>query len=173
MSASSQASLVRWRTWHPSQSHPHQLLSYFIPFLTSLRHRILNKRGYTCHIDWWSLGVCAYELAFGRRPFRGRTNSDLTYSISKDPLKWPEDAEKKCSRTGMQVLRGVRVSLPLSILSPFSKVLFSFLSVIRQSVSVVNLTGKASKSLGDIRGLSQLIGTPSKPKSSHHLSSPM
>ncbi|KAG2011552.1 AGC/NDR protein kinase, variant 2 [Coprinopsis cinerea AmutBmut pab1-1] len=67
---------------------------------------ILTKRGYTCYIDWWSLGVCAYELIFGRRPFRGRTNSDLTYSISKDPLKWPEDAEKKCSRAGMQVLRG-------------------------------------------------------------------
>lgn len=67
---------------------------------------ILTKRGYTCHIDWWSLGVCAYELIFGRRPFRGRTNTDLTYSISKDPLKWPEDAEKKCSRPGMLVLKG-------------------------------------------------------------------
>ncbi|GLB41972.1 putative agc yank protein kinase [Lyophyllum shimeji] len=68
---------------------------------------ILTKRGYTYYIDWWSLGVCAYELIFGRRPFRGRTNSDLTYSISKDSLKWPEDAEKKCSRAGMQVLKGL------------------------------------------------------------------
>ncbi|KIK60289.1 hypothetical protein GYMLUDRAFT_73762 [Collybiopsis luxurians FD-317 M1] len=68
---------------------------------------ILTKRGYTCHIDWWSLGVCAYELIFGRRPFRGRTNSDLTYSISKDPLKWPEDAEKKCTRPGMLVIKGL------------------------------------------------------------------
>ncbi|KAG6837156.1 hypothetical protein H0H93_013746 [Arthromyces matolae] len=68
---------------------------------------ILTKRGYTYHIDWWSLGVCAYELIFGRRPFRGRTNSDLTYSISKDPLKWPEDADKKCSRAGMQILKGL------------------------------------------------------------------
>ncbi|KAJ6464628.1 hypothetical protein C8R47DRAFT_69065 [Mycena vitilis] len=69
--------------------------------------RILTKRGYSYQIDWWSLGVCAYELIFGRRPFRGRTNSDLTYSITKDPLKWPEDAEKKCSRPGMQVLKGL------------------------------------------------------------------
>ncbi|KAF8892113.1 kinase-like domain-containing protein [Infundibulicybe gibba] len=68
---------------------------------------ILAKRGYTYYIDWWSLGVCAYELIFGRRPFRGRSNNDLTYSISKDPLKWPEDAEKKCSRSGMQVLKGL------------------------------------------------------------------
>ncbi|CAK5267619.1 unnamed protein product [Mycena citricolor] len=27
--------------------------------------------------------------------------------ITKDPLKWPEDAEKKCSRPGMQVLKGL------------------------------------------------------------------
>ncbi|KAI0955166.1 hypothetical protein AcW1_006833 [Taiwanofungus camphoratus] len=66
---------------------------------------ILTKRGYTYTIDWWSLGVCAYELIFGRRPFRGKTNSDLTHSISKDSLRFPEDAESKCSRDGMQVLR--------------------------------------------------------------------
>ncbi|KAL1685868.1 kinase-like domain-containing protein [Schizophyllum commune] len=68
---------------------------------------ILVKRGYSYQIDWWSLGVCAYELLFGRRPFRGRTNADLTHSITKDPLKWPEDAEKKCSRPGLQVVKGL------------------------------------------------------------------
>ncbi|KAF9245341.1 kinase-like domain-containing protein [Melanogaster broomeanus] len=67
---------------------------------------ILTKRGYTYTIDWWSLGVCAYELLFGRRPFRGKTNSDLTHSISKDSLRFPEDADKKCSRAGMLALKG-------------------------------------------------------------------
>jgi serine/threonine protein kinase len=75
--------------------------------LINPHQRILVKRGYTYCIDWWSLGVCAYELIFGRRPFRGRSNNDLTYSISKDPVKWPEEAESKCSRAGMQVMRGV------------------------------------------------------------------
>jgi serine/threonine kinase 32 len=65
---------------------------------------ILAKRGYTYTIDWWSLGVCAYELVFGRRPFRGKTNSDLTHAIAKDKLRFPEDAEAKCSRAGMQAL---------------------------------------------------------------------
>ena len=74
---------------------------------------ILTKRGYTYTIDWWSLGVCAYELLFGRRPFRGKTNSDLTHAISKDHLRFPEDADKKCSRTGMLVIKGV------SLFSPF------------------------------------------------------
>ena len=69
---------------------------------------ILAKRGYTYTIDWWSLGVCAYELLFGRRPFKGKTNTDLTYSITRDHLRFPDDADKKCSRAAIQALRGVR-----------------------------------------------------------------
>ena len=69
---------------------------------------ILHKRGYTYPIDWWSLGVCAYELIFGRRPFRGRTNTALTLSISKDVLRFPENAQEKCSSTGISFIRGVR-----------------------------------------------------------------
>ena len=67
---------------------------------------ILMKRGYSYQIDWWSLGVCAYELLFGRRPYRGKTNGDLTHSISRDALRFPEDAERKCSRPGLQALKG-------------------------------------------------------------------
>jgi len=66
---------------------------------------ILAKRGYTYTIDWWSLGVCAFELVFGRRPFRGRTNSDLTHSISRDHLKFPDDTDTKCSREGVYALK--------------------------------------------------------------------
>ncbi|KAF8585440.1 kinase-like protein [Ramaria rubella] len=74
---------------------------------------VLAKKGYTYTIDWWSLGVCAYELVFGRRPFRGKTNSDLTHSISRDHLKFPDDAETKCSREGMQALKGFLERDPL------------------------------------------------------------
>jgi serine/threonine kinase 32 len=65
---------------------------------------ILIKKGYSYTIDWWSLGVCVYELIFGRRPFRGRTNGDLTHSIIKDTLRFPDDAEMKCSKHGMEFL---------------------------------------------------------------------
>jgi serine/threonine kinase 32 len=73
---------------------------------------ILLKRGYTYPIDWWSLGVCAFELLFGRRPFRGRTNTALTHSISKDALRFPENAEQKCSIVGLKFLSGVRSPPP-------------------------------------------------------------
>ncbi|KAG8833916.1 hypothetical protein FRC17_009875 [Serendipita sp. 399] len=66
---------------------------------------VLAKKGYTYTIDWWSLGVCAYELMFGRRPFRGKTNSDLTHSIARDHLRFPEDADSKCSRDGLLALK--------------------------------------------------------------------
>lgn len=73
---------------------------------------VLAKRGYTYTIDWWSLGVCAYELLFGRRPFRGKTNADLTQSITKDSLRFPDGsekngAEKKPSQAGIQVIKAV------------------------------------------------------------------
>jgi len=66
---------------------------------------ILTKKGYSYMIDWWSLGVCAFELIFGRRPFRGKTNSDLTHAISRDPLRFPEDSDSKCSKEGKAALK--------------------------------------------------------------------
>lgn len=97
-------SLGRWLTWPPSAS----TVCLFCLFLT-VCDRILGRRGYTYHIDWWSLGVCAYELIFGRRPFRGRSNADLTKSITMDSIRWPEDTEKRCSKNGVSVLRAVSV----------------------------------------------------------------
>lgn len=127
----------------------------------------MNKRGYTYHIDWWSLGVCAYELIFGRRPFRGRTNSDLTYSITKDTLKWPEDAEKKCSRAGMQVLKGV-CQTPYSY-SMTSTIVYSCWIEILPNDSAVNHTEKASKNSRGTYGLDPLTGIHWRPNNRHLL----
>lgn len=68
---------------------------------------VLAKKGYSCQIDWWSLGVIVYELMFGKRPFRGKTNSALTESIQGERLVWPEDASEKCSPEGMSAIRMV------------------------------------------------------------------
>ncbi|KAJ3213525.1 hypothetical protein HDU67_002811 [Dinochytrium kinnereticum] len=52
---------------------------------------ILAKKGYLSAIDWWSLGIVAYELLFGRRPFRSKTNEGLTHSILNEDLGFPND----------------------------------------------------------------------------------
>ncbi|PPR00883.1 hypothetical protein CVT24_000368 [Panaeolus cyanescens] len=68
--------------------------------------QVVGKKGYSWQIDWWSLGVTAYELIFHKRPFDGRSAEKMTQSILKDPLKFPEDVGKRCSDEGVMALKG-------------------------------------------------------------------
>ncbi|KAF9426104.1 hypothetical protein BGZ94_006952, partial [Podila epigama] len=52
---------------------------------------ILIRKGYFESVDWWSLGVVMFELLFGKRPFRGKSNEMLTHSILKDPIPFPDN----------------------------------------------------------------------------------
>ena len=69
--------------------------------------QVVGKKGYSWQIDWWSLGITAYELMFHRRPFDGRSAEKMTQSIMKDPLRFPDDASQRCSEVGMIALKGV------------------------------------------------------------------
>lgn len=68
---------------------------------------VLAKRGYLSSVDWWSLGVMAYELLFGRRPYRGKTNSALTHSILNDRCSFPENVETIVSAETVSCIRGL------------------------------------------------------------------
>jgi len=85
--------------------HERKLLTGVAGSMAYMAPEVLAKKGYQYAIDFWSLGICAYELIFGRRPFRGKTNADLTHSIARDHLKFPDDSDTKCSREGMLALR--------------------------------------------------------------------
>lgn len=68
---------------------------------------VLRKKGYFATVDWWSLGVVCFELLFGKRPFRGKSNSALTDSILHDELRFPSTAETKVSPPCIAAIRAV------------------------------------------------------------------
>ncbi|KAJ3227976.1 hypothetical protein HK099_007845 [Clydaea vesicula] len=66
---------------------------------------ILSKQGYYSSIDWWSLGVVTFELLFGKRPFRAKTNKELIHAIlNTDPI-YPPNASNFVSRDGLDFLQ--------------------------------------------------------------------
>jgi len=71
--------------------------------------QVVGKKGYSWQIDWWSLGIIAYELLFHKRPFDGRSAEKMTQSIMKDPLRFPDDASERCSEVGLMALKGVNL----------------------------------------------------------------
>lgn len=68
---------------------------------------ILVKKGYTCTVDWWSLGVVAFELLFGKRPFRGKTNSALTNAITRDEPRFPDTLPQTISPEALNFLEKI------------------------------------------------------------------
>ncbi|KAF9930802.1 hypothetical protein FBU30_011251 [Linnemannia zychae] len=65
---------------------------------------VLLRKGYFESVDWWSLGVVMFELLFGRRPFRGKSNDLLTNSILRDPLPFPDNVGDIISAPCLDVL---------------------------------------------------------------------
>ncbi|CAG8700025.1 20193_t:CDS:2 [Gigaspora margarita] len=66
---------------------------------------VLTKQGYLNSVDWWSLGVIMYELLFSKRPFRGKTNVQLTHAILHDPLHFPDNVYELVSRECIDCLK--------------------------------------------------------------------
>ncbi|KAF8273348.1 kinase-like protein [Lactarius quietus] len=48
-----------------------------------------QRRGYSWQVDWWSLGVSAFELLWHKRPFDGNTTDKMRDSIINHPIKKP------------------------------------------------------------------------------------
>ncbi|GAA6020437.1 hypothetical protein JCM11491_000245 [Sporobolomyces phaffii] len=68
---------------------------------------VLGKRGYFSTVDWWSLGVVAYELLFGKRPYRGKTNSTLTDAILHESIKFPDNVAQILSPAGLDCIKSL------------------------------------------------------------------
>lgn len=80
-----------------------------IIMINTAHHMIFSGKGYTWHIDYWSLGVTMWEMLFHRRPFDGKSSEKLTASIVQASLKLPSNAHDICSPEGHHLLQSVSV----------------------------------------------------------------
>ncbi|KAF5379912.1 hypothetical protein D9757_007183 [Collybiopsis confluens] len=71
---------------HYSDRRPHTSVAGSMAYMAP---EVLGRKGYSWQIDWWSLGITAYELLFNKRPFDGRSAERMTSSIAKDTLRFP------------------------------------------------------------------------------------
>lgn len=78
---------------------------------------VINRDGYSWQIDYWSLGVTAFEcLFFGKRPFADKCKDVevVKTSITQDKLLFPPEADNICSPAGKAALTAVCLPIMLS-----------------------------------------------------------
>ncbi|KAF9278802.1 hypothetical protein BGZ68_008340 [Mortierella alpina] len=84
--------------------NPSKPLSSIAGSMAYMAPEVLMRKGYLESVDWWSLGVVMFELLFGKRPFRGKSNELLTNSILRDPLPFPDNVDDMVSAACLDVL---------------------------------------------------------------------
>ncbi|KAI7869346.1 kinase-like protein [Spinellus fusiger] len=72
---------------------------------------VLNGSEYSTSVDWWSLGVTAYEILFGKRPFHGSTADSTVKSILEDALVFPHFSSV-VSKECLEVISGLLTKDP-------------------------------------------------------------
>ncbi|OAQ36780.1 kinase-like protein [Linnemannia elongata AG-77] len=84
--------------------NPNKPLMSIAGSMAYMAPEVLLRKGYFESVDWWSLGVVMFELLFGKRPFRGKSNDLLTSSILRDPLPFPENVHEMVSAPCVDVV---------------------------------------------------------------------
>ncbi|KAI4385365.1 hypothetical protein MLD38_003401 [Melastoma candidum] len=50
---------------------------------------VIRGDGHGFAVDWWALGVLAYEMSFGKTPFKGRTRKETFRNVLAKPVQCP------------------------------------------------------------------------------------
>jgi serine/threonine kinase 32 len=58
---------------------------------------VLKRSGYREEADWWSLAVLAFELLFGKRPFRAPSGKEVMYKIVHAQFRFPSNSVREIS----------------------------------------------------------------------------
>ena len=70
-----------------------------------------HRRGYSWQVDWWSLGVSAFELLWHKRPFDGNTADKMRDSIINHPVKKPSHRHGVTSSECTSAIFGVSTTI--------------------------------------------------------------
>ncbi|KAF2277141.1 kinase-like protein [Westerdykella ornata] len=68
---------------------PHKPLTSKSGTLAYLAPEVYEGKGYSCEVDWWSLGVLFYECIYNRRPFEANSHDSLAQKILKGEPTYP------------------------------------------------------------------------------------
>ncbi|KAF2468502.1 RAC-alpha serine/threonine-protein kinase [Lindgomyces ingoldianus] len=68
---------------------PHKPLTSKSGTLAYLAPEVYEGKGYSCEVDWWSLGVLFYECIYNKRPFEASNHDSLSQKISKGEPTFP------------------------------------------------------------------------------------
>ncbi|KAF2739698.1 kinase-like protein [Polyplosphaeria fusca] len=68
---------------------PHKPLTSKSGTLAYLAPEVYEGKGYSCEVDWWSLGVLFYECIYNKRPFEASSHDSLAQKISKGEPTFP------------------------------------------------------------------------------------
>ena len=68
--------------------------------------------GHDARVDWWSLGVVAFEMLVGRTPFNGESEEDVQENIIDVKIDWTD------TDTFIQVKSRVKIASSIPRFSP-------------------------------------------------------
>ncbi|KAI8935184.1 hypothetical protein NX059_007777 [Plenodomus lindquistii] len=68
---------------------PHKPLTSKSGTLAYLAPEVYEGKGYSCEVDWWSLGVLFYECIYNKRPFEASSHDSLAQKISRGEPTYP------------------------------------------------------------------------------------
>lgn len=64
-----------------------------------LAPELLLRKGHSCAVDWWALGVCFYEFVTGITPFNDESPQQVFKNILERNIEWPTEDEALSDET--------------------------------------------------------------------------
>ena len=79
---------------HPQCAHrANNIWNFIIESLGLYGPRNTPRAPHDSTVDWWSVGVIAYELLTGIPPFNAKTPDKVFENVLNHNIKWPSDDE--------------------------------------------------------------------------------